>query len=97
MMILVTSSLLETLGNLSSGAAASSHGLEEIFLGDEQGCLTSLLKKRQTSFTRTLNWIPSQVSALQGCPYQRSSRGLYEGGLLGTKKTVCKTDIRIKI
>ena len=92
MMILVTSSLLETLGNLSSGAAASSTGLEGIFLGDEQGCLTSLLKKRQTSFTRTLNWIPSQ-----GCPYHRGSRGLYEGGLLGTKRTVCKTDIRIKI
>ena len=33
MMILVTSSLLETLGNLSSGAAASSTGLEGIFSG----------------------------------------------------------------
>jgi len=69
---LVTSSLLETLGNLSSGATASCHALEGILLGDEQRTdYNQSFKKNatnsQTSFTRTLNWIPIQSSALQGC------------------------------
>lgn len=85
------------LGNLSSGAAASSHGLEGILLGDEQRTdYNQSVKKNatysQASFTRTLKWIPRQVSVLQRCPYHRGSRGLYEGGLLGTRRTVCKKD-----